>query len=194
MSTTRVKCEYCGEFFDKENKEINRCKKKGMKNFCSNSCTAKHRNESMPPEYWKNQYEKHPTLRGHENNRMDELSPFKYFLNKGRASIVKHKNDIDITAKDLKELWEKQNGICPYTRIKMILPKSSSKYHKIKSLKKASLDRIDSSLGYTKSNTEFVCLAINLAKNNRSKKEMTDFVNDVISAQNTLSINQSQPT
>lgn len=190
--TTKVKCELCKKIINKENKEINRSKKKGMKHFCNNSCSASYRNNKMPINYWKKQYKLHPNFRGRENNRLNELSPFKYFLNKGRASIVKH--GTKITSQDLKNLWEKQNGICPYTKIKMILPQSSSyKDIKIKSLKKASLDRINSSLGYTKDNIEFVCQAINLAKNNSSKEEMKTFIRDIISAQNTLSVTQSQP-
>ena len=85
---------------------------------------------------------------------------------------------MNITPEYLKEIWEKQNGVCPYTGIKMLLPESSSKYHKIKSLKKASLDRIDSSVGYRCGNVEFVCYAVNLGKNNHTKSEMEEFVRE----------------
>jgi hypothetical protein len=190
---TIVHCHWCERDFEKENKEINRCNKKGMFHFCSCSCATKYRNDKLPNSYWKNQYKKHPTLRGHENNRLDELSPFRTFLNSGRASILKHKNEITITPEDLKLLWEKQGGICPYTGVRMALPKNSGD-RTAKSLRKASLDRIDSSKGYTKNNIEFVCMAINLAKNNHSKEEMAQFIDEIISIRNTLSVTRPQPT
>jgi 5-methylcytosine-specific restriction endonuclease McrA len=181
MSTTKVKCENCGNWFEKSNGELNRCKKRGLRNFCNNSCSGTFRNKIMSTEYWKEQYKKHPVFKSTAGNKLDEFSPFRYFLNTGRGSMVKLKDDIHVNVNDLKELWEKQNGTCPYTGIKMILPKSTN--DKIHSLKKASLDRIDSSLGYTKDNIEFVCMAINYAKNNRSSEEMKNFIKDIISAQ-----------
>ncbi len=192
MSTTNIKCECCGKMFDKPNKEINRSKKKGFANCCGRSCTATLRNRSLPTEYWKKLYKKHPTFKGYEDNRKDELTPFRRLIHPSRYSIKKHKPDID--AEYLKTLWEKQNGICPYTGIKMILPETSAQKDNISSLKKASLDRIDSTKGYTKGNVEFVCMAINLAKNNKTKQEMMKFISEIISCRNTLSITQSQPT
>ena len=180
MKTTSVKCETCGKLFEKANSEIARCKKNHVGNYCSRTCVAVYRNKSRPQSYWKAQYKKHPILKKYANNRLNELSPFKTFLKTGKASVIKHKDDIDIDPLYLKILWEQQAGICPYTGIKMILPKSSSKHHAVKSLKKASLDRIDSSLGYRKGNVEFVCLAINLAKNNHSKNDMAKFIREII--------------
>lgn len=193
MNTSKVKCEYCKNSFEKLNKEINRTKKRKKKNFCSKNCACIYRNKLMTKDFWQKQYKNNPTLKGYEGNRKDELSPFRIYLNKGRASIIKHKDDIDIDVNYLKELWKSQNGICPYTGIKMILPESSSRYHKIKSLKKASLDRIDSSKGYLRGNVEFVCYAINLAKNNHTKKDLINFLAEFISV-NTLGVTQAQPT
>lgn len=48
------------------------------------------------------------------------------------------------------------------------------------SLKRASLDRIDSSKGYIKGNVEFVCYAINLAKNSFTRDEMKEFLKEVV--------------
>lgn len=191
---TNVICKECGIQFEKLNKEINRCKKKGWFDFCSRSCSATYRNSSMTKEYWQEQYRKHPVLKPFTGNRKNCLSPFKCFLNNGRASIKKYKDTMDITPEYLKELWENQRGICPYTGIRMILPESSSKYHAIKSLKKASLDRIDSSIGYNRGNVEFVCYAVNLGKNNHTKHEMIEFIKEIKNSQNILSITQAQPT
>ncbi len=197
MKIIKLKCEKCGKDFERRLVEYKRNKKLKQRICCSRSCTAYIRNSSMSSEYWKEQYEKNKKIfdiKSQSNNRKDEYSPFKLFLCKGRATMVKHKNEINIDKKYLKELWEKQKGICPYTGIKMILPKTTSQLHQIKSLKKASLDRIDSSKGYLKGNVEFVCMAINNAKNNFKKEEMISFIQEIISSQNTLSINQEQPS
>lgn len=193
MAKTQVKCESCGNLFQKENKEINRCKKRGIVgHYCSNSCVAKHRNSTRTKQYWEKQYAKHPTLKGLANNREDIYSPFRPFLNKGRASLKKNGCDIDVEY--LKKLWDEQRGKCPYTGVQMILPKNTLDHTTVKSLKKASLDRIDSSQSYIKGNIEFVCMAVNLAKNNFTKKAMTSFLREVMESMNALSVNQVQPT
>ena len=78
---------------------------------------------------------------------------------------------------DVRELWEQQHGICVYTGIQMQLPISEheSRVRGEKTPTQASLDRIDSSKGYVKGNVEFVCLAVNYAKNGFSKDQMLQF-------------------
>jgi len=193
MKTIKIKCENCGIPFEKLLKEFKRCEKKEMKHFCNQSCSTSHRNKNMSEEFWKT-IPSNTNIKKYSGNRLTEYTPFKIYLRKGRASIIKHKNDIDIDEKYLKELWNKQNGICPYTGIKMELMKTSSQNHKLKSLKKASLDRIDSSKGYIRGNVEFVCMAINNAKSNFKKEEMKSFIKEIISShKNTISITQEQP-
>lgn len=89
--------------------------------------------------------------------------------------MVSHKCEVDVTY--LKELWEQQNGICPYTGIKMLLPETSA--HILRSPKKASLDRINSSKDYIRGNVEFVCCAINLAKNSFTREQMKEFIAEI---------------
>lgn len=178
----KLKCEYCEKQFERKLCEHKRNVKLNRKVFCNMSCAASNRNKNMTDEYWKEQYEKQKKkfdIKSQSNNQRDEYSPFRFFLNKGRASIIKHKHEIDIDEKYLKEIWEKQKGICPYTGIQMILPPTTHMSHQIKSLKRASLDRIDSSKGYLKDNVEFVCQAINNAKNSYSKSEMMCFIKEI---------------
>jgi hypothetical protein len=190
MKMITLKCDYCQSEFEKPLKEYKRNQKRGMiKNFCNLSCFAFDRNGSMTDDYWSKRYEKQKKtfdIKSQSGNRQNEYSSFKVFLNPSRASMKKHKNEIDIDVEYLKQQWEKQNGLCPYTGLAMILPKNSA--DRTKSMKKASLDRIDSSKGYVKGNVEFVCMAINLAKRNYTKEEMVSFLKD------TLSVNQTQPT
>jgi hypothetical protein len=180
MEKTNVECKFCGVSFLKKNAEIIRCRKRNMDDFCSRSCVTKHRLSTLPKEYWKELYKKHPVLKSHAGNRQDEFSPFKPFIRKGRASLTKHKCTIDVV--HLKQLWDDQHGVCPYTGIKMILPRNSTvAASECRSLKRASLDRIDSNKGYEPGNVEFVCFAINSAKNNFTKKEMSSFLTEVVS-------------
>jgi hypothetical protein len=134
----------------------------------------------VPKNSWAKQYERNKSvfdIKTHASNRLDEYSPFRTFLSSGRRSIQKH--EVKITPAHLKEVWESQRGICPYTGIKMLLPPTTKDYTSTRNLSKASLDRIDSSKGYIEGNVEFVCMAINLAKNNHSKKEMVNFINSI---------------
>lgn len=176
MSTTKVKCAECGNEFEKRTADYNRSEKNGMRHFCSRSCSVTAGNKEMSPERRQQSGEK---IKAYAGNRQDEYSAFKRFLSKGKASMIKHRDQIDIDLMYLKELWEKQNGMCPYTNIKMLLPRNTKEDFQTHSLKKASLDRIDSSKGYLKGNVEFVCCAINYAKNSFTREEMKEFLSEI---------------
>lgn len=175
---------HCQQKFERKLSEHNKNIKNGMfKTFCSLSCFACNRNHSMTDDYWKEQYEKQKKtfdIKSKSGNRQDEYSPFKQFLTKSKIRSKETQMECDLDLPYLKQLWEMQNGICNYTKIKMILPKNQKEYQTTHSLMKASLDRIDSTKGYIKGNTEFVCLAINFAKNNYTKKEMEEFITKIV--------------
>lgn len=63
-------------------------------------------------------------------------------------------------------MWYNQKGRCFYSNIELILPKHGTR--KVDHIHRASLDRIDSSKGYTKDNTRFVSTSINFMKNSLS--------------------------
>ena|SRR5258708_17280920 len=178
----KILCHNCKREFEKLKSEITRSIKLKRPIFCGRSCSATSRNKKMTDKFWKNQYSKQRLtfdIKTQASNKKDEFSPFRFFLNTGRASMVKHKHEIDIDVKYLKIIWEKQDGICPYTGIKMILPETTNQSLLVKSLKRASLDRIDSSKGYLKDNVEFVCQFVNNAKNNFTKKETLEFLREI---------------
>jgi hypothetical protein len=79
-----------------------------------------------------------------------------------------------LTLQDLKEQWEHQGGICPYTGWKMITPKNT-KERRVRSPAVASVDRIDSTKGYVKGNIEFVCYMAQCAKNSFNRQDVVDF-------------------
>ena len=75
----------------------------------------------------------------------------------------KYKNEI--TLDFLVKLWETQEGKCAISGKKL--------EHKTGSLFSASVDRIDSSVGYFEGNVQLVCQAINFAKNDYSKEQFS---------------------
>ncbi len=75
--------------------------------------------------------------------------------------------DIDINVKFLTDLFDSQKGRCAISQHLMTL--------EFKSPYGVSIDRIDSSRGYTKDNVQLVCQVINFGKNTFSNEEMLEF-------------------
>ena len=171
MKMINITCEHCGNKFDKPVKYYERSVKKNTKHFCSRSCSCFYRNANMPDGYWQN-CSTSKNFIGH--TKLDELSPFRSFLRTNKFANTP--KIVTIDTQYLKNIWESQNGICPYTNIKMYLPETTRDIHQKRLLNRASLDRIDSSIGYVTGNVEFVCFGINLCKNNFSKDEMLEFI------------------
>lgn len=112
-----------------------------------------------------------------DNFQKDEYSTFKYHLCNIRSHVKINGRFLSITLDDLKEQWEKQNGICFFTGWKMLKP--TKKDYFPNNPEKASVDRIDSSKGYIPNNIQFVCCMANLAKNIFSSQELIEFCNAV---------------
>ena len=86
----------------------------------------------------------------------------------------------DITIEDLQELWELQDGRCKYSNRALIFNNKSFKTKKSNKIYNfASLDRIDSSKGYIKGNIQWVCIAVNLAKQQFNENEFFDLISDI---------------
>jgi hypothetical protein len=114
-----------------------------------------------------------------KDNHPKENREFKFIHGSIRRSRVMKKIGIDqfnVTIEDLKQVWDKQNGICKYTGIKLTLPIHSKKRNPDVQYKMASVDRIDSSKPYTADNIQFVSRSINYAKNTMTDQEMRDFI------------------
>lgn len=87
--------------------------------------------------------------------------------------------EIDIDEQYLINLLELQEGRCAYTGLPMSLPNHSGCSDKRLC---ASLDRIDSSIGYVKDNVQWVIAPINYMKNNMSDSDMKELVSWLKSA------------
>lgn len=102
-----------------------------------------------------------------------ENREFKYCF---KTINLRERKGCFVNLNDLKEIWEKQNGYCAYSNVKLILP-THSNTSPVVAYRMASVDRIDSKKPYTKDNIQFVSRTINYAKNSMSHQEMCTFIN-----------------
>ena len=185
-----VVCTECQRLFSRRRYEFNRTERKGGKHFCNSSCRTKHFNKHLTPEQIKMRDE--CILSNRYTLKSDALSPFRVFSKRVRqADVIKKYGQPDIDVEYLKRLWEFQDGRCGYTGIKMILPPTIREYHKTHSVKKISLDRIDSSKGYIKGNVHFTCQAINLAKRNLPHEDMMALIQEIKNAEMISAFNKN---
>jgi hypothetical protein len=165
-------CDGCGKAFNKRKADVTRNKKLGRRNYCTLACCGKHNTKHL--DKWR----KNPVnLNRGGDFRSDELSPFrlhmKYMHNKGQGA---HRKECLVTIEDLKEQWDKQQGICPLTGWQMKQPKNTGWNNRIfKTLDRASVDRIDSTKPYTKDNIRFIALIAQYAKNSWSDEDVLQF-------------------
>jgi hypothetical protein len=159
-------CDHCGQSYQKDLSEYKRNQKIGRKSFCSLSCHRK-ANPIKP----NNPYDISKHIR-----KRDEFTPFRYIL-KATKNLNRKKITNNLTLQDLKNVWDSQNGVCPYTKIKMKLPEHGGP--KIPHTIAASLDRIDSSLPYVIGNVHFIVRAINYLKNNMTHDETVQFLSQI---------------
>lgn len=172
MEMVTLICQKCDKQFLRKAKEHRRCSKKGISIACGKSCAASLRNKIHSKGNAKN-------FHGKVGKGRDEYSPYRYYLGKAKTRIAY--GSTDLTLEYLKELWIKQNGICPYTKKKMNIGDTiNNSQIKAKTPYQASLDRIDSSKGYIQGNVEFVCLGVNLAKASFPKEQMVEFFSPAV--------------
>ncbi len=154
-------CTECKKTFMKAKSEITRNKFRERKNFCSISCAMSYSNKLNPRP---NQFKIGNTIGKDNGRKKDEFSPFRELLRRARTrSKESLKKILNLTLEDLKEQWDLQKGICIYSGVKLLPPNTDSRgnYNYI-----ASLDRIDSDLGYVKGNIQFTSASINYMKGN----------------------------
>lgn len=176
MSKTKIKCEnkLCGKEFLKENKEINRSRKLGRKQYCSMFCYSQDGGKDhLNFVSLENQIKNKKRIKNYCGNRRDELTPFRFFTHVIRNS--RKNKSFNIDDKYLKEIWDYQKGICPLTGWKLVLPDSTSGWNTSRNGKRASLDRIDNSEGYIVGNVRFISYMANMALNNMSDYDLIQF-------------------
>ncbi len=113
-------------------------------------------------------------------SKLDEYSPFRYYLKEAKSTSKKRGVQFNLTLQLLYDQWYNQEGKCVLTGLQMILPPGGSGCTRpICTPTTASLVRIDSSFGYIEDNVQFVCYSANLAKNNFTNDEIVGFINGI---------------
>ena len=169
MPLVEVTCEVCGDTFLRRAAEVRRNEKKGRRIYCGLSCAGKANNKHLAA------YVEENTKRILLVNRKatDEYSPFRYHLKNARSHAKQKNRLVTVTLQDLKEQWEKQNGVCPYTGWK--LDPRTKVNDSGRHMRRASLDRIDSNRGYEPGNIQFVAWIANVAKCDFQDCELFEF-------------------
>jgi hypothetical protein len=83
--------------------------------------------------------------------------------------------EVNITLDDLKNLWNKQEGKCAISGIQMTYI-----FGKGRVPTNISVDRINSLEGYTKTNIQLVCMAVNQMKSDLSITELVYFCEHIV--------------
>jgi hypothetical protein len=158
-----IVCTYCSSVVFKDRREVERQKRKGNINFfCSRSCSTSHSNS----------YKKirRTDLSDYNRNRVDEYTPFREILRR----CNKRTKEIDIDLPYLKSLWYEQRSKCALTGVNLILPTTNGGRSENFNYA-ASLDRIDSNLGYVKGNVRYVSITVNYLKNSMTDDLVLEF-------------------
>tara|TARA_A100001011_G_scaffold291235_1_gene302807 strand:+ start:238 stop:801 length:564 start_codon:yes stop_codon:yes gene_type:complete len=166
-------CDICKVQFQKLAKEYKRQVKKNTDRtfYCSLSCAGFKNKNSLGKHLGSGTLE---NFKGRRRER-DELTPFRYILRSIERRCKRKGRHNDLSLECLKDLWDKQNGKCTLTGWDLILPKDSSVSGDSKSIYRASVDRIDSSKGYTIENIRFIAVIANYCKNTFSDKDVVLF-------------------
>ncbi len=118
-----------------------------------------------------------------QNKYLSELKNyFKKIFKDLRNNAKKRNIKVEITLDDIKELYDKQNGICIYTGEKMTHLGHQNKETKnghIYNTNNISVDRIDSKKHYIKDNIQLVCAQVNRVKYDMNHDEFLDMVKKI---------------
>lgn len=172
MSKITLSCDTCNKEFEKSRNEYNRRIRLGKDKFyCSLSCSGKNPENVKHIVATKSGY----PVWEHNPKKHDEYSKFRPILR-----VCRQRNkDFDLTLNYLKELWESQNGICPFTGFELEARTYDGKSDNPLNIRSASLDRIDNSKGYVKGNVRFVSVMYNFARNKFSDENVIEFAQAV---------------
>jgi len=171
-------CRWCKCNFDYPTKEHTRQTKKRQRGqdefYCSLSCARKWKNANDPRKILpREHYQRISALASAvrlSRSGCQKYGSFAYYLRNCRRR-QQPEYPIDLDEEYLHDLWGSQNGRCAISGIPLLKRTFNTK----KAPNIASLDRIDSSVGYMKGNVQFVAYSLNLAKQDFSAEEFSEF-------------------
>lgn len=92
-----------------------------------------------------------------------------------KKRAAKKNIEFDITLEDLVNMYNKQKGLCVITGLKMTYDVLNGRTYT-----NISLDRIDSQKGYTKDNTQLVCMIVNQIKSDLTYEELYYYCDKIV--------------
>ena len=95
-----------------------------------------------------------------------------------RSKAIRDDKEFNITHKDLVDLWNRQNGLCYYSKQPMTLPSGT---HRKPNHNRVSVDRYDNTKGYVKGNIRLCKWIANQAKGSGNSRTLIKFCKDVVS-------------
>lgn len=101
-------------------------------------------------------------LNNSKNNYYNKTKFFANLIRSTKARSVKNNFNFDLDKDFIEQLFIKQSGLCAVSKLKFVFEKDNNFKRRPFA---PSLDRIDPSKGYIKSNIRFVCVIVNLALN-----------------------------
>ena len=105
----------------------------------------------------------------------------KSYWSKIVKGAIKRKIEVLITIEDAWNQFQKQKGKCALSGIDIYLDRSlSENYNKLNTTQTASLDRINSSLGYIEGNIQWVHKTLNVMKSNFSELDFITWCEKVV--------------
>jgi hypothetical protein len=95
-----------------------------------------------------------------------------------RSKAMRDNKAFDITHQDLVDLWNRQKGLCYYSKQPMTLPSGT---HRKPNHNRVSVDRYDNTKGYVKGNLRLCKWIANQAKGSGNSRTLIKFCKDVVS-------------
>lgn len=151
-----LKCTICGNYFPEEI-------------FHKSGSILEHRNgrdNRCPSCKLKQNKKRRANLP--DNKKLDEALKQRFLGAKDRAK--RQGLEFDISEEFIKNLWNKQLGLCAISKIPMTYTFDSGR-----TFTNISIDQINPHLGYTKDNVQLVCMAVNQMKSDMSSEELYMF-------------------
>lgn len=154
-------CHYCGEY-----KPIECFSSKGSKSSIRN-------NRRTICNEGNSKRQKYHDLSLSEDKKLDKCLRFRFLGARDRA--LKQNIEFNITFDYVKELWNKQKGICALSGIPMTYALKEGR-----TPTNISIDKIDRAKGYTIGNVQLVCMACNQIKSDLTEEEMYNFCKRIV--------------
>lgn len=169
IKENKLYCNSCGQY--KDFCEFGNDSSNFKRNYKSHKC------KSCEKEWLKRYYDR---LNDDKNKALEKILSIR--ITAARKRAVDKILDFDIDLPFLKYLWEKQKGLCNISKLPMTFcfkNKENENYN-------ISVDRIDSSKGYTKDNVQLVCDIVNRMKLDLNMSKFVELCKIIYNEQNRI--------